>query len=170
MWELDHKESWVLKNWCFWTMVLEKTLRAPWTGKRSSQSVLKEISPEEDWCWSWNSNPLATWYEEPTHLKRPWSWERLKVGGEVDHRGWDGWMTSPTWWTWVWVSSRSWWWTGKLGMLQSMGQQSTERDWAIELNWMPKIKPTEENASVKIITTDSFIFLKLPWYEIWVCL
>ena len=62
----------------------------------------------KDWCWSWNSNTLATWYEELTHLKRPWCWERAKVGGEGDDRGWDGWMASPTQWTWVWVSSRSW--------------------------------------------------------------
>ena len=74
----------------------------------------------KDWCWSWSSNPLATWCKELTHLKRPWCWERLKAGGEGDNRGWDGWMASATWWTWVWVSSGSWW-TGKPGMLQSMG-------------------------------------------------
>ena len=61
--------------------------------------------------------------QEPTHWKRPWCWERLKAGGEGDDRGWDGWMASPTRWTWVWVSSGSWWWTGKPGMLQSMGLQ-----------------------------------------------
>ena len=61
----------------------------------------------KDWCWSWKSNSLATCCEELTHLKLPWSWERLKVGGEGDERGWDGWMASPTQWTWVWVSSRS---------------------------------------------------------------
>jgi len=67
----------------------------------------------KDWCWSWNSNTLATWCEELTHWKRPWCWERLKVGREGDDRGWDGWMASPTQWTWVWVSSASWWWTGR---------------------------------------------------------
>ena len=56
-------------------------------------------------------NTLATWYEELTYWKRPWCWERLKAGGEGDERGWDGWMASLTWWTWVWASSRSWWWT-----------------------------------------------------------
>ena len=56
----------------------------------------------QDWCWSWNSNTLATWCDELTHLKRPWCWERLKVGGEWDERRWDGWMASPTQWTWVW--------------------------------------------------------------------
>ena len=73
--------------------------------------------------WSWNSSTLATWWEEVTHLKRPWCWERLKTGGEGDVRGWDGWMASPTQWTRVWVSSWSWWWTGKPGVLQSMGCQ-----------------------------------------------
>ena len=77
----------------------------------------------KDWCWSWNSNTLATWCEELTYLKRPWCGEKLKVGGEGDDRRWDGRMASPTQWTWVWVSSRSWWWTERPGMLQSMGSQ-----------------------------------------------
>ena len=80
---------------------------------------------------------LATWCEERTHLKRLiWCWERLKAGGEGDDRGWDGWMASPTQWTWVWVSSRSWWWTGKPGILQSMRFQSHTwlSDWT-ELDW-----------------------------------
>ena len=89
----------------------------------------------KDWCWSWNSNTLATWCEKPTHFKRPWCWERLKVGGEGDNRGWDGWMASLTQWTWVWVNSGSWWWTGRPGVLQSMGLQRVGHDWAPELNW-----------------------------------
>ena len=89
----------------------------------------------KDWCWSRNSNTLATWYEELTHLKRPWYWERLKAGGEGDDRGWDGWMASPTQQTWVWVNSRSWWWTGKPGVLQSMGSKSVRHNWVTELNW-----------------------------------
>ena len=89
----------------------------------------------KDWRWSWNSNSLATWCKELTHLKRPWCWERLKVGGEGDNRGWDGWMASLAQWTWVWVNSGSWWWTGRPGMLQSMGSQRTGHDWATELNW-----------------------------------
>ena len=75
----------------------------------------------KDWCWSWNSNTLTGWCEELTHWKRPWCWERLKIGGEGDDRGWDGWMASPTRWTWVWASSGIWWWTGKPGVLQYMG-------------------------------------------------
>ena len=87
----------------------------------------------KDWCWSWNSNTLATWYEELTHWKRPWCWERLKVGGEGDYRRWDGWMASLTQWTWVWVNFRSCWWTGKPGVLQPWG--SKESDMPEQLNW-----------------------------------
>ena len=90
----------------------------------------------KDWCWSWNSNTLATWCEELTHLKRLWCWERVKVGGEGDDRGWDGWMASRTQWAWVWLNSESWWWTGRPGMLQSMGSQRVGHDWATELNWI----------------------------------
>ena len=86
----------------------------------------------KDWCWSWNSNPMATWCEELTHWKRPWCWERLKVR-EWDDRGWEHWMASPTQWTWVWVICGNWWWTGRPGMLQSMGSQKVRHDWA-ELN------------------------------------
>ena len=137
MWELDYEESWVLKNWCFWTVVLEKTLERPLNCKE-----IKLVHPGiksvlnihwKDWCWSWNSNTSAIWCEELTHWKRPWCWERLKAGGEGDYRGWDGWMASVTWW--VWVSSRSWWWTGKPGVLQSMELQRVRQDWATELNW-----------------------------------
>ena len=84
----------------------------------------------KDWCWNWSSNTLATWGEESTHWKRPWCRERLKAGGEGDDRGLDGWMASPTRWTWVWASSWSWWWTGQPCVLQSMGSQrvdTTER-------------------------------------------
>ena len=86
----------------------------------------------KDWCWRCNSNTLATWWEELTHLKRPWCWERLKAGGEGDDRGWDGWMASPTQWTWVWANSGSWRWTGRPSVLQSMGSERVGDDW---LNW-----------------------------------
>ena len=111
--------------WCW-----RRLLRVPWTARRSNPSILKEISPEYSLeCWSWNSNTLATWCEERTHWKRPWCWERLKVGGEGDDRGWDGSMASPTQWTWVWVSSWSSWWTGRPGVLQSVGSQRVGHDW-----------------------------------------
>ena len=128
MWELDYKESWALKNWCFCTVALEKTLERPLDLKRSNHSILKRSVLGvhwKDWCWNWNSNTLATWCEELTHLKRPWCWERLRAGGEGDYRGWDGWMASPTQWTWVWVNSGSWWWTG---VLQFMGLQRVGHD------------------------------------------
>ena len=90
MWELDHKESWAQKNWCFWTVVLEKTLESPLDCKEIQQVHPKVLGVYwKDWCWSWNSNTLATWCEELTHLKRPWCWKRLRAGGEGDDRGWD---------------------------------------------------------------------------------
>ena len=112
---------------------------SPWTARRSNQSILKEISPEyplEGLMLKLKLNTLATWCEELTHCKRQWCLERLKAGGEGDDRAWDGWMASPTQWTWVWVSSGSWWWTGKPGIPESMGSQRVRHDWATELNWL----------------------------------
>ena len=122
-----HEESWALKNWCFKTVVLE----------RPNQSILKEISPEcslEGLILKLKLQYFGhlMWR---THWKRPWCWERLKAGGEGDGRGWDDWMASPTQWTWVWVSSGSWWWIGKPGALQSMRSQRVGHTWATELNW-----------------------------------
>ena len=138
MWELHYKEGWALKNLCFWAVVLEKALESPLNCKE-----IQPVHPKgnQPWifigrtCWSWNSNTLATWCEELIYLKRPWCWERLKVRGEGEDRGWGGWMAPPTQWTWIWVSSGSWWWIGKPGMLQSMGLQSVGNDWSTELNW-----------------------------------
>ena len=137
MWELDHKAGWAPKNWYFWTVVLEKTLESPLDCKEINHSILKKSALNihwKDWCWSWNSNTLATWYEELTHWKRPWCWERLKAGGKGGDRGWDGWMASPSQWAWVWVNSRSWWCSGKPGVLQCMGSQRVGHNWATELN------------------------------------
>ena len=136
---VDYKESWAPKNWCFWTVVLEKTPESPLDCKE-----IQPVHPKgnqswifigKDWCWSWNSNTLATWCKELTHLKKPWCWERLKAGGEGEDRGWDGWMASQTRWMWVWVNSGSWWWTGRPGVLRFMGSQRVGHDWATELNW-----------------------------------
>ena len=138
MWELDCEESWELKNWCFWTVVLEKTLESPLDYKEIKSVNLRESTLNihwKDWCWSWSSNTLAAWCEELTHLKRPWCWERLRAGGEGDDRGWNGWMASPTQWSWVWVDFGSWWWTGRPGVLRFMGSQRVRHDWATELNW-----------------------------------
>ena len=138
MWELDCEESWAPKNWCFWTVVSKKTweslgLQGDPTSPSQRRSVLS--IHWKDWCWSWNSSPLATWLEELTPWKRPWCWERLKAGGKGDDRAWDGWMASPTQWTWVWVNSGSWWWTGRPGVLQSMGSQRVGQNWGTELTW-----------------------------------
>ena len=128
----------------------------------------------KDWCWSWNSNTLATLFEELTHLKRVWCWEWWKAGGEGDDRGWDDWMASLTGWTWVWVNSRSWWWTGKPGILQSMGSQRVGHDWATELNsiitrltWVALPGRAHgfielDKAVVHVITLVSFLWL---WFS-----
>ena len=138
MWELDYKESWAPENWCFWTVVLEKTLESPLDCK-----VIQTVHPKGDQSWVFfgridaeTETPIlvVTWCKELTHWKRPWCWERLKVRGEGDNGGWDGWMASLTQWTWVWVNSRSWRWTGRPGMLQSMGSHRVGHDWVTELN------------------------------------
>ena len=136
MWELDCKASWALKNWCFWTVVLEKTVESPLDSKEIQPVHSEGDQPGislEGMMLSWNSSTLATSCKELTHWKRLWCWEGL--GGEGDDRGWDGWMASLTRWTWVWVNSGSWWWTGRPGMLRFMGSQRVGYDWVIELNW-----------------------------------
>ena len=138
MWELDYKGSWALKNWCFWTVVLEKTLESPLDFKE-----IQPIHPKGDHSWIFIGRTdveaetpiLATWCEELTQLITPWCWEWLKAGREGNGRGWDGWMASLTQWTWVWENSGSCWWTGMPGMLQSMESQRVAHDWVIELNW-----------------------------------
>ena len=130
-WTIKKTEQWridVFELWCW------RRLLSPLDCKE-----IKSVNPKrnESWCWSWNSNALATWCEELTHLKRPWCCKRLKAGREGDNRDWDCWLASPTWRTWIWASSGSWWWTGKPGMLQSMGLQRVGHDWTIDLNWKP---------------------------------
>ena len=140
MWELDCEESWAPKNWCFWTVELEKTLESPLDWKE-----IQPVHPKGDQCWVFigrtdvEAETPILWSPDAkrlTCLKRPWCWERLKAG-ERDYRGWDGWLASPQQWTWVWIGSRSWWWTGKPGVLQSMGPQRVGHDWVTELtNWL----------------------------------
>ena len=118
-WPIKKAEHWgidAFELWCW-----RRLLRVSWTARRSNQSILKEISPEYSLEGLMLKLKLQYFGQELTHWKRPWCWERLKAEGEGDDRGWDGWMASPTQWTWVWVSSGSWWWTGKPGVLQSMG-------------------------------------------------
>ena len=137
-------ESWTIKKAEHWRIdafelsCWRRLMRVSWTARRSNQSILKEISPEyslEGLMLKLKLQYLAIWCQELTHWKRPWCWERLKPGGEGDNRGWDGWKASPTQWTWVWVNSRSWWWTGRPGMLQSVGSQRVRHDLVTELNW-----------------------------------
>ena len=142
-WTIKKAEHWridAFELWCW-----RRLLRVPWTAspRRSSQS--KEIQPihpkgDESWVFIGRTDveaetPILWPCEELTHLNRPWCWERLWAGGEGDDIGWDGWMVSPTQWTWVWVDSVSWWWTGRPGVLQFMGLQRVGHDWATELNW-----------------------------------
>ena len=140
MWELDYKESWVPKNWWFWTVVWRRLLRVPWTARGSNQLILQEISPE----YSLEELMLKLKLQYFGHLmQRTDSLEKTLMLGKIEggrRRGqqrmrW--WMASPTQWTWVWVNSRSWWWTGRPGVLQSMiGLQRVGHDWATELNWI----------------------------------
>ena len=155
MWELDHKEGRVPKKWCLRTVVLEKTSEIsldskeikpvnpkghrPWifTGRTDVEAEAPILWPVlgvhwKDWCWSWNSKPLATWREELTHWKRPWCWERLKAGGEGDNNGWDGWMASLIQRAWTWANSGRCWGAGRTCMLQSTGVTRVEHNLATE--------------------------------------
>ena len=120
-----------------------------------------------DWCWSWNSNTLATSWEELNHLKRPWCWERLRAGGEGDNRGWDGWLASPTRWTWIWVDSGSWWWSGRPGVLWFMGSQRIGHDWATELNWTAETQVKVKHAKCVFYWFQYFWVLKFTVFASW---
>ena len=140
MWELDYKESWALKNWCFWTVVLEKTLEWPLDCKE-----IQPVHPQGNQSWIfigrtdaedetpilWQPDVKSWLIGKDPDAGKDWRWEEKGTA-----KGWDGWMVSPTQWTWVWVSSGSQWWTGKLGMLQSMESQRVRQDWGTELKWM----------------------------------
>ena len=143
MWELDYKESWAPKNWCFWTVVLEKTCESLLDCKE-----IQPVHPKGNQFWMFIGRTdveaetqitLATWCEELTNFKRPWCLERLKARGEEFDRGWNVWMASLSQWTWVWVISGSWWWTGRPGVLQSRGSQRVRHTEG--LNWS-ELSPT----------------------------
>ena len=134
----------VLVERSMWTQVMllncdvGEDSRVPWTARRSNQSILKEISPGcslEGLMLKLKLQYFGHEMRRATHLKRPWCWERLKAGGEGDDRGNDGCMASLTQWTWVWVDSWNWWWTGMPGVLRLMGLQRVGHNWATELNW-----------------------------------
>ena len=137
MWELDC-EGWAPKNWCFWTVVLEKTLESPLDCKEI-QSV--DSKGDQPGC-SLEGMMLKPKLQYFGHLM--WRVDSLEktlmlggigVGGKGYDRGWDGWMASPTQWMWAWVNSGRWWWTGRPGMLRFMGSQRVGHDWVMELNW-----------------------------------
>ena len=135
MWELDHKKGWAQKNWCFQTVVLEKTLENPLDSKESNQSILKDINPQyslEGLMLKLKLHYFGHLMQRADSLGWPWCWKRLRAGGEGDDRGWDGWMASLTQWMWVWVNVRREWRTGKPGVLQSMGLQKVRHDWVTE--------------------------------------
>ena len=163
MWELDYKESWVLKNLCFSTVVLEKTLESPLDCKE-----IQPVHPEED-CpgYSLEGLMLQLKLQYFGHLmrrvdswKRPWCWEGLGAGGEGDNRGWDGWMAPPTRWTWVWVNSGSWWWTGRPSVLWFMGSQGVGHNWMTELNWTERWGDRPVDAPV---ASDLWAAFSLAW-------
>ena len=138
-------ESWTIKKakhqrvdafelWCW-----RRLLTVPWTARRSSQSILKEISPEyslEGLMLKLKLKYFGHLLWRTDSLEKTLMLAQLKAGREGDDRGWDGWVASLTRWTWVWASSGSWWWTGKPRVLPSMGSQRLRHDWATELNWL----------------------------------
>ena len=139
MWELDHKEGWSSKNWCFWTVVLEKTLDSPLDCKE-----IQLVHPKGNWSWIFIARTDA---EAETPILWPPDSKTWLTGKDPDAgRDWGqeekgmtedemvG-MSSPTWWTWVWVNFGNWWWTGRPGALKSMGSQRVGHDGATELNW-----------------------------------
>ena len=179
MWELDYKKAECRRIDAFELWCWRKLWRVPWTVRRSNQSILKEISPRcflEGLMLKLKLQYFGHLMRELTHWKRPWCWERLRARGGHDRR-WDGWMVSRTQWTWVWVDSGSWWWTGRPGMLQFMGLQRVGHNWVTELNWtlwkgefqdmwiIAQFKKRKllrsENRLIKLFYSFLFLFLKI---------
>ena len=133
MWELDHKESWA-RNWCFRTVVLEKTLESPLDCK-----LIQPVNPKGNQSWIFigrtDAETEARILWAPDVKNWPDAGKDWRQEEKGTTRGWIVWMASPTRWTWVWTSSGSWWWTGRPGRLQSMGLQRVGHNWATELNW-----------------------------------
>ena len=154
MWELYYKESRAQKNWCFWTVVLEKTLESPLDSKK-----IQPVHPKGDQSWvfigrtDFEAETPILW---PPDAKSWLIWKDPDVGKDWgqekkgDDWGWDGWMASLTHWIWVWVKSGSWWWTGRPGVVKFMGSQRVGHDWATEVNW------TRKNASCMSLYTLPF--------------
>ena len=141
-WTVKKAERWridAFELWCW-----RRLFRVPWTTRRSNQSVLREIIFEcslEGLILKLISNTLVTWCKEPTHWKRPWCWKRLKVGGEGDDRGWDVWMVSPTWWTWIEQAPGVGGGEGGLACCTTWGRKEVHMT---ELNWTEVAKMWSE--------------------------
>ena len=147
MWELDCEESWALKNWCFWTVGLGKTLESPLDSEE-----IQPVHPKGDQSWVffgrtdaeaetpilWPSHAKSWLIRKDPDAGRDWGQEEKRT------TGWDGWMASPTRWAWVWVNCGSLWRTGRPGALQFMGSQRVGHDWTTGLNWA-ELKPGLEN-------------------------
>ena len=143
----ENKRIDAFELWCW-----RRLLRVPRTARRSNQSILKEISPGcslEGLMLKLKLQYFGHLMQRADSLKRPWCWESLRTGEEGDNRGWDGWMASPTQWTWVWVDSGSWWWTGRPGILRFMRSQRVGHDWATELNWSTHKNKTSTHEKLK---------------------
>ena len=142
MWQLDYKDSWVPNNWCFWTVVLEKTLESPFNCKE-----VQPVHPKGNQSWIFIGRTDAkaeTPILWPPDVKNWLIWKEPDAGKDWRWEEKD-WMASLTQWTWVWVSSGSWWCTGRPGVLQSMGSQRVRHDWATELNWAVISRETQLN-------------------------
>ena len=140
MWKLDHKESWAPKNWCFWTVMLEKTLESPLDCKE-----IQPVQPKGDQSWIFfvrtDAEPetLVLWPPDAKNLlvgidpDAGKDWRREEKGRTEDEMvGWHHWLKDVTW---VWINSGSWWWTRRPGVLQSMGSQRVRHDLVTELSW-----------------------------------
>ena len=156
--ELDCNESWVLKNWCFWTVVLKKTLESPLDGKE-----IQPVHPKGNHSWIFTGRmdgEAETPILWPPDVKSWLIWKdpdagKIEGGRRRGNRGWDGWMASPTQWAWVWVNSGGWWWTGRPGVLQSMGPHRVGHNWVTEMNW------NEQNSSSHRTGKGQFSFQSL---------
>ena len=169
MWELDYKKSWAPKNWCFWTVVLEKTLESPLDSRE-----IQPVHPEGNQSWIFIGRTDA---EAEAPILWPPDMKNWFIGKDPDAgknwrreekrtRGWDGWMASPIQWTWVWASSGSWWWTGKPGVLQSIGSQRVEHNWATELTEF-KVQKKPQEGNIKLWNKGwicGCVFWGIPWH------
>ena len=173
MWELDCEESWSPKNWCFWTVVLEKTLESPLDCKE-----IQPVHSEGDQPWVFfgrtdaKAETLILWAPHANSWligKRPWFWEGLGAGGEEDDRGWDGWMASLTRWMWVWVNSGSWWWTRRSGVLRFMGLQRVGHDWSTDLIWTDNVVLFGRKSLSVTLSSGTGSYTPPPWEQNYLC-